>query len=263
MSTSAQALTSVSMPIYLAIRVITDAAYQPVINLCAITYADEPSGWEREDYIQPESYFDQNVNEMQRHIWIYASAHFALAPYTRYMKVTIRCWDDPDSDTRLSIIAADEHKHLAESLVQEDIDHFIDMEIHKPDGQKPRLVHGMTGAAFRAGIQDPVTGRRFAWSLRELNTSSPGAHPVGRRTLQEEKKLERDRQQNVDPDEIGRVEEGKKERLELHGGLDLVKVDMRVKEEEVEIKAETRVKTGKVKTEVRVKMEEVKVEKTE
>ncbi|KAI4956266.1 hypothetical protein J4E91_000477 [Alternaria rosae] len=263
MSTSAQALTSVSAPLHLAIRVITDAAHQPVINLCAITYADEPSGWEREDYIQPESHFDLNGNEMRRHKWIYASAHFALAPYTRYMEVTIRCWDDPDSDTRLSIIAADEHKHLAERLVQEDIDHFVDTEMHKPDGQKPRLVREMTGAAFRAGIQDPVTGRRFAWSLLGLNTSSPRAHPVGRRTLQEEQELERNRQQNVDSDEIGRVEEGKKERLELHGGLGLVEVYMRVKEEEVEIKAETRAKLGRVKTEVRVKMEEVKIEKTE
>lgn len=121
----------------------------------------------------------------------------------------------------------------------------------------------MTGAAFRAGIQDPVTGRRFAWSLLELNISSPRVSPVGRRTLQEEQKLERDRQQNVDSDEIGRVEEGRKERLELHGGRDLVEVAMRVKEEEVEIKVETRVKTGQVKTEVRVKMEEVKIEKTE
>lgn len=246
MSTSSQALTSVSTPLYLAIRVITDAGYQPVINLCAITYADEPSGWEREVYIQSEPYFNQNGNQRQRHQWIYASAHFALAPYTRYMNVTVRCWDDLNSDTRLSIIAADEHRHLAERVVQEDIDQFVDTEIHKPDGQKPRLAHEMTDAAFRAGIQDPVTGRRFAWSLLELNTSNPRAYPAGRRNLQEERELEEDMQQIVDPDDFGHVEEGKKERLELHGGLGLVEVDMEKNlEEGVQIKVEARAKTKK------------------
>jgi len=261
MSTSAQALPGAPTPLYLAIRVITDAAYQPVINLCAITYADEPSGWEREDDIQPEPLFDQNGNQMQRHKWIYASALFALAPYTRHMKITVRCWDDPDSDIRLNIIAADEHKHLAEKLVQKDIDHFIDTEIHKPDGQKPRLVHEMTGVAFRAAILDPVTGRRFAWSLLELSTSNHSAHPVGRRTLQEEQELERERLQDVEEEEFGRVEEGKRERLELHGGLDLVEVNMGVEEEEVEIEAEPRVKVEKLKMEA--KMKEVKMEKRE
>jgi hypothetical protein len=264
MSTNTQALTSALMPFFLAIRVISDAIQEPAVNLYGFNYADEPPGWAREDYVQPEPYFDQNGNEIQRHEWIYASAVFSLAPYTHSVKVTVRCWDDPNSYTRLCILAADEHKHMVKKIMQEDIDHCVDTEIQKPDGQEPRLIHEMIGTTVRTGIQDAVTGRRFVWFLLEMSASNPRAHPVGRRTPQEEREWERERQQNMDPDKFGRVDEDKNKILELHGGLDLVEVDMEVEEEEktVRVRREPRVKAEEVKMEVRIKPE-VKLEETE
>jgi hypothetical protein len=179
------------------------------------------------------------------------------------MKITIRCWDDPRSYTRLSIIAVDEHEHVVERLMQEDIAHVIDTDIQTSAGQQPQISLDRDGTNVYADIQDSVTGQRFWWTSLEFGASNARAYPVGRRAPEENQKLEVERRCKVNQEEWGRVEEGKEERLELHGSLDLVEVEMDVEEGMVEVKTETKVKVEETETETKVKTEVMEVEETE
>jgi hypothetical protein len=172
------------------------------------------------------------------------------------MKITIRCWDDPLSYTRLSIIVADEYKHVVERLMQEDITHVIDTDIQTSAGQQPQISLDRDGTNVYADMQDPVTGRRFWWTSLEFGASNARAYPVGRRDPEEDQKLEVERQCKVNQEELGRMEEGREERLEMHGGLDLVELEVDVEEEMVEVKTDTRVKTEERKKEIIITMEE-------
>lgn len=228
MSTTVQPPTSEPTPFYLSMRLTTHAEQRPTINFCGITYANESSGWAREDYIQPETQFDRYGNEIPRHAWIYASAIFTLAPYARSMKITVRCYDDRVSDTQLYIIEADEHKHVAEEAMREDIAHFVDAKVQPSAVEQLQLTPGTIGMGTNVDLQDLVTRQNTWWSLLGWEAFNTRAYPVGRRTPEEEeevlKELHKEWQRKTGWGAFGRVEEGRKERLELHAGLDLVEL---------------------------------------
>ncbi|KAG9189374.1 hypothetical protein G6011_06242 [Alternaria panax] len=190
MTATLQPSTSELTPLYLSLRLTTRAEQKPTISSCGITYADEPLGWVRDDHVQPMLQFDCYGNEIPRHAWVYSSAIFTPAPYTRSLKITVQCYDDKVSDTRLSIVALDEYKHMAEEALRGDIARHVDAVVQTPAGKHAQITQVLTSTGFDVDLQDPVTGRNGWWSLLEWSASNTRAYPVGRRTPEEQEKEE-------------------------------------------------------------------------
>jgi hypothetical protein len=229
MATNVELSTNETTPFYLSMRLITRTGQRPPIEFCDVTYADEPPMWARKDYCQPEPQFNCYGDEVPRHEWIYASAIFTPAPCLHSMKVTVRTYDDKISDSQLFIIAADEHKHVAEKAMREDLAHFVGTKFQNSAILQEHWKPLICDMHSNVEILDPVTGQHFWWILVEWEVHNPMAYPVRRRITEEEEG------QEYEPgywplrtgcEESGRVEEGEKKQLEL------VEVNMNVEEEE-------------------------------
>jgi hypothetical protein len=242
MTTTLQPYTSEITSLYLSIRLTTHAKQKPTIGTCDIAYADEPLERMRDDYVQPKLQHNRYGNEIPQHSWVYTSAVFTPAPYTRSMKIIMRCYDDKVSDTRLSTIAVDEYKHVSEGAMREDIARYVDAVVQTPAGQQAQIRQVMTSTGYDIDLQDPVTGQNNWWSLLQWSACNTRAYPVGRRipeqNMERMREIREDWERETDWEAFGCVEEGKKERLELHAVLDLVEVNTDVEEETIKFETE-------------------------
>ncbi|CAN9248936.1 unnamed protein product [Alternaria alternata] len=242
MTTTLQPRTSETTPLYLSIRLTTHAKQKPTIGTCDIAYADEPLERMPDDYVQPKLQHNRYGNVIPQHSWVYTSAVFTSAPYTRSMKITMRCYDDKVSDTRLSIIAVDEYKHVSEGAMREDIARYVDAVVQTPAGQQAQIRQVMTSTSYDIDLQDPVTGQNNWWSLLQWSACNTRAYLVGRRipeqNMERMREIREDWERETDSEAFGCVEEGKKDWLELHAVLDLVEVNTDVEEETIKFETE-------------------------